>query len=95
MARSIRNRAARGGAGWTQREWLNVQETSTEGLAWYRKHCPAPGSVPEWAEFILTAQEGLYSVLARMGRELRAVQEQGYQTISVESGPAGVNVEVA
>lgn len=95
MARSIRNREKRGGEGWSQKEWLNIQETSLEAYEWYKRHCPAQNSVPEWADFILTAQYSLFSVLARMGRELRGVQELGYQTVSVESGAAGVLVEVA
>jgi hypothetical protein len=42
---------------------------------------------PEWAQFLFTAQGGNFAVLRRLGRELRALQEQGYLVATIERRP--------
>jgi hypothetical protein len=85
LSRVIRNKPEWSTAGWSENEWGNVEETTAEALAWFDRNCPDPDKLPEWVAFVLSGIRGNLSVLKRMGRELRALQAQGYSTVVLET----------
>lgn len=85
MSRVIRNKPSWGG-GWSEKEWSNIEETTAGARAWFERNCPDPKTLPEYAQFLVSGQHGLFCVLSRMGRELRALQTQGYSTVVLEAG---------
>lgn len=88
VSRVLRNKPEWGTAGWSQAEWLNVEEQTAEAAAWFAREAPGPmRDAPAWAQFLFSAQGGNLAVLKRLGRELRAVQEQGYLVATLERRP--------
>jgi hypothetical protein len=92
LSRVIRSKPAWETRGWSAAEWENVETITAAARAWFEKNCPNPDHVPEWAQFILSGQYGNFQALQRLGRELRALQEQGYNTIAVEARDDGTVV---
>jgi hypothetical protein len=92
LSRLIRNKPEWDTRGWSEAEWKNVEETTLEAKCWYERNCPRPESVPEWAQFIVSGMYGNFCTLARLGRELRALQEQGYSCVALEATDRGTNV---
>lgn len=88
ISRVLRNKPEWNTAGWSEAEWLNVEEQGALADAWYRENAPAPmREAPEWAQFLFVAQGGNFAVAKRATRELRAVQEQGYLVATLERRP--------
>lgn len=93
LSRLIRNKPEWSSTGWSQAEWENVEDQTALALAWFEANAPAPmKDAPEWAQFLFSAQHGNFAVLKRLGREQRALQEQGYLVATVERRP-GVGLE--
>jgi hypothetical protein len=68
----------------------NIEAVTLKVLRWYENHAEAvKKDAPEWAQFLITAQYNTACVLARLGRELRAKQEQGYSTVVLEHTEGG------
>lgn len=86
MARIMRGKHNEVGiAVWSEKEWMNVHETAEEAKAWFERHVPTLTGVPEFAQFLLTAQYANLSVLTRLARDLRGLQEEhGIGTMVVE-----------
>jgi hypothetical protein len=94
LSRLVRNKPEYDTRGWSAAEWLNVEEQTAAALAWFEANAPAPmRDAPEWAQFLFSAQHGNLAVLKRLGRELRALQEQGYLVATIERRP-GVGLEL-
>lgn len=85
MARILRDKPEWNTDLWAQQEWLDVEHTAGSALSWFDQNCPRLDRVPEWCAFVLCAMRGHFTVLARLGRELRAAQEQGYGSFVVEN----------
>ena len=93
LSRLIRNKPEFDSRGWSQAEWQNVEDQTAEAAAWFERSAPAPmKDAPEWAQFLFSAQYGNLCVLKRLGREQRALQEQGYMVATIERRP-GVGLE--
>lgn len=92
VSRVIRSKPEWNTAGWSEKEWLNVAEVTAEAAAWFDKNAPRLDSVPEYAQFLIAAQGGVFAALKRMGRELRALQEQGYSTVVIERRDDGLHI---
>jgi hypothetical protein len=70
----------------------NVEDVTLEALRWFERHAPAvQRDAPEWAQFIISAQYNNLTAMSRIGRELRAAQEQGYHTVVLENTADGVH----
>jgi hypothetical protein len=68
----------------------NIEIATLKALRWFENHAESvKKDAPEWAAFLLAAQYGNLCALARLGRELRAKQEQGYTTVVLEHTEAG------
>lgn len=88
LSRLLRNKPEWNTAGWTEAEWENVETTTGAADAWFRKNADAPmRDAPEWAQYLFVAQAGNFAVCKRLGRELRAVQDQGYLVATIEKDP--------
>jgi len=88
ISRLLRNKPSWNSTGWSQAEWLNVEEQTAVADAWFQASAESPmRDAPDWARFIFSAQAGTFAVLKRLGRELRAVQEQGYLVATIEKDP--------
>jgi len=95
-SRVIRNKAPWEARGWTEAEWGNVEAEGEAAVVWFATHAPGPlRDAPEWAQFLFTAQHGNLCSLARLCRELRGLQEQGYKVAVVERQPAGLRLDDA
>lgn len=93
MSRLLRNKPDWDTRGWSEAEWLRVDDQATAALRWFERHVQTLTDVPEFAQFLLSAQYGNFCALARVGRELRAAQEQGYTTVVLEEQDGGhINV---
>lgn len=92
VSRLIRGKPEWDTTGWSEREWLNVADVTADASAWFDRNCPRLSDLPEWAGFVLAGQRGMFRTLARIGRELRSLQEQGYTTVVLESGADGISV---
>ena len=91
VSRIIRGKPKWDGQG-SEREWGNVESQTTADLRWFERHVDSvKRDAPEWAQFLLTAQYGAFCTLARLGRELRGVQEAGYSTVVLEQRDTGIN----
>lgn len=91
LSRVIRNKPEWDTTGWSEAEWMNVAEQTAFALAWFEKYAPGPmRDAPEWAQFLFSSQHGNFAVVARAGRELRAIQEQGYLVATLERNPEGI-----
>jgi hypothetical protein len=77
-SRLIRNKPEWNTSRWTEKEWLNVAEQGAEARAWFAANHPNPDDMPEYAQFLLSGQHGLFCSLERVTRELRALQEHGF-----------------
>lgn len=85
LSRILRNKPDWDSTGWSEKEYLNIENQTGEALAWYERNAPSPmRDAPEWAQFLFSAQHGNLAVLARMGREQRALQEQGYLVATLD-----------
>lgn len=94
LARIIRNKPKWNSVGWSQKEWLNCAETAAEAQAWFEKHGESVmRDAPEWAKFILVAQHGNLTVLSRLARELRGIQENGHSTVVLEATANGIDLK--
>lgn len=94
LSRLMRNKPEYDSRGWSQAEWLNVEDQTAEALAWFERNAVSPmADAPEWAQFLFLAQHGNLAVLKRLGREQRALQEQGYLVATLERRP-GIGVEM-
>jgi hypothetical protein len=90
MSRKLRNKAADQLPGWAEDEWSNVAERAAQAVGWFEEHAPAAKrDAPEWAQFILAGIGGLFAVQARLAREVRAAQEQGYRVVTLEHLESG------
>lgn len=88
ISRLLRNKPDWNTAGWSQAEWLNVEEQTALADAWFREHVDAPmKEAPEWAQYLFVANAGHFAVAKRAGREMRAIQEQGYLVATLERRP--------
>ena len=88
LSRVLRNKPEYDTTGWSQAEWLNVEDQTAEALAWFERNVESPmKDAPEWAHFLFSSFYGSLTVLKRLGRELRAVQEQGYLVATLERCP--------
>lgn len=88
ISRLLRNKPTWNSECWSQAEWLNVEEQTALADAWFQENAAAPmRDGPGWARFLFSAQAGNLAVLRRLGRELRAVQEQGYYVATLERRP--------
>lgn len=77
--------------GWSEDEWSNIEDVCVRGLCWFERNVPK--DVPEFAAFIIAGQRGMFQTLARLGRELRSLQELGYGTVVLEASDRhGVSV---
>jgi len=92
LSRVIRGKPEWNTEGWSEREWGSVADMTAEGLAWFKSNAPRLDDVPEWTAFILSAQLGMFQTLARLGRELRSLQLQGYSTVVLETRDDGIHV---
>ena len=93
VSRLLRNKPEWDSARWTQAEWENIEHLTATACAWYEENAPAPmRDAPDWAQFLFSAQHGNLCALKRAGRELRAVQEQGYLVATLERRP-GIGLE--
>lgn len=90
LSRLMRNKVEWDSTGWSEAEWLNCEEQTADALGWYERNAPAPlRDAPDWAQFLFSAQHGNLAVLKRLGREQRALQEQGYLCATIERTPEG------
>lgn len=88
VSRLLRNKPEWDSRGWSQAEWEDVELQTAAAAAWFAQNAPTPmKDAPEWAQFLFSAQHGNFAVLRRLGRELRAIQEQGYLVATVERKP--------
>jgi hypothetical protein len=94
MSRILRDKPEWNTALWAEQEWLDIEHTAGSALNWYDRNCPRLDRVPEWAAFVLCAMRGHITVLARLGKELRAAQEQGYGSFVVESNAEKMSMNV-
>jgi hypothetical protein len=96
VSRLIRNKPEWNTRGWSEAEWGNVEEFTEAAYQWYVRNMPKLESVPEYAQFILSAQHGSFATIRRLGRELRHVQEEGFHTVILDRDEiSGMRVEVA
>lgn len=80
---------------WSQKEWMNVQETAEEAKAWFERIVPTLDAVPEFAEFLLTAMYANFGIMARLARDLRGLQEEhGIGSYIVEKNEVDGSVRV-
>lgn len=88
VSRLLRNKPEWNTAGWSQAEWENVEVNTALADSWFREHAAAPmKDAPDWAQYLFVAQAGNFAVLKRLGREMRAIQEQGYLVATLERRP--------
>lgn len=92
LSRLIRNKPKWNTTGWTQAEWGNVALFGAEARCWFEQNHPRLEDVPEYAQFIISAQYGVFCALERLTREMRAIQDQGYKVVALESGEDGVTM---
>lgn len=92
LSRVLRNKPEWDTRGWTEKEWSRVDESTTAAVRWFENNMPKPEHVPEWAQFILSAQYANLCVLARLGRETQAAIDQGYTTVVLEADEGRLNV---
>lgn len=85
LSRVMRNKPEWDSTGWSEAEWLNVEEQTAEAAGWFKRNAARPmAEAPPWAQFLFSAQYGNLTVLARLGREQRALQEQGYLVATLD-----------
>jgi hypothetical protein len=90
LSRVIRSKPQWDTRGWSEKEWANPEAQATAALRWFEMHAPAvQKNAPEWAQFILAAQYGAFTVLSRLGREVRGLQENGFSTVVLEQSESG------
>lgn len=95
VSRIMRGKPKWDSRGWSENEWGNVAALTTANLRWFENHAPAvQRDAPEWAQFLITAQYNTLSALARLGRELRGMQEAGYSTVVLEHNEGGGGLTV-
>lgn len=88
VSRLLRNKPEWNTATWSEAEWQNVETQTAAAAAWFQSNAPEPmRDAPPWCQFLFSAQAGNFAVLKRLGRELRAVQEQGYLCVTLERRP--------
>jgi hypothetical protein len=78
ISQNVRNR-------WAEAGGVDVEQASEAALRWFEENYPKAESLPEWARFIVSAQYGNFCVLARLGRELKGVQDHGFNTLVLEN----------
>lgn len=61
---------------WSAREWENCETVATEAKAWFERNVPRLSDLPEFVQFLLSAQYSNLSILVRLARDLRGMQEQ-------------------
>lgn len=94
LSRLLRNKPEWDSTGWSAAEWENVEDQTAAAAAWFERSAESPmKDAPEWAQYLFSAQHGNLAVLKRLGRELRAIQEQGYLVATLERRP-GVGIEL-
>lgn len=85
LARLMRNKPEWESTGWSAAEWQSVEDQTAAACSWFEANAPAPmRDAPEWAQFLFTAQHGNFMVLKRLGREQKALQDQGYLVATIE-----------
>ncbi len=88
VSRLLRNKPEWNTIGWSQAEWENVETQTALASAWFNEHVDTPmKDAPDWAQYLFVAQAGNFAVLKRLGREMRAIQEQGYLVATLERRP--------
>lgn len=91
ISRLLRSKSKWESKGWTPDEWGNVADITMQSLRWYENHASTIiKQVPEWAAFLIAGQYSNFCLLARLGREMRAAQEQGYSTVVLETKDGGI-----
>lgn len=81
--------------GWTEKEWLNIAELTMEARCWFEQNQPRYDDLPEVAQFLVRVQHGFFRALERVGREVREIQEEGHNTITVEADEmSGARLEI-
>lgn len=65
-----------GNSVWSEKEWESCEEVAVEAKAWFDRNVPALKDMPEFASFILSAQHANLSILCRLARDVRGMQEQ-------------------
>lgn len=89
------SRIVRGKGSWdvrgSEQDWGNVETLTTGSLRWFEQHAEqVKRDAPDWAQFVIAAQYNGLCALARLGREVRALQEQGYSTVVLEESDKGI-----
>lgn len=84
VSRLLRNKPEWNTVGWSESEAGNIEEFTEAAYQWFVRNMPNAESVPEYAQFILSAQHGAFATIRRLGRELRHVQEEGYSTVVLD-----------
>ena len=81
--------------GWSEKEWLNIAELTKEARCWFESNQPRYEDLPEAAQFLVRVQQGYFRALERVGREVREIQEEGHNTITVEADEmTGARLEI-
>lgn len=65
-----------GNSVWNAREWENCETIALEAKAWFERNVPNLKDVPEFAQFMLSAQHANLCILSRLSRDLRGMQEE-------------------
>ena len=86
LSRLIRSKPEWDTRGWSEDEWSSPENVTARALAWFEQNVPR--EVPEFAAFIIAGQRGTFQTLARLGKEIRRLQEAGYNTVVVQADDA-------
>ncbi len=76
-------------AGWSADEDSNPMWVSAKAKAWFQLNCPHMVDVPEFARFIFVAQNGMFSVLERLSREIYEIQSEGHLLVNLTNADDG------
>jgi hypothetical protein len=95
LSRVLRNKSKWDSAGFSEAEWSNPEQQATAALRWFERHAPGvQKDAPEWAQFLIAAQYNAFSVLSRLGREVRGAVENGYSPVVLEQSATGDGLTV-
>jgi len=83
MARLLRKKPEWNTDGWSAQEWENIEDRATEAYAWFCRNIPDQRDIPEFAKFLLVAEDGLFCAFKKMAAEVREIQEEGHLLVNL------------
>lgn len=89
LSRVMRNKPSWDTSGWSEDEWSSTLWAACKAKAWFTNNCPDLRDVPEFAQYILVAQYGMFGLMERLAREVNEIQNEGHLLINMTDRNTG------